>query len=485
MRLSSTANTTFRPAAVLVLVLWVLMALVILAVALSQRVRTDTLLTMGHARRATADCLARSGVQYALAVLADDDRRVDHLGEPWSADAERYKDVPVDGGTFSIYPSIYDAAAGSRRGLDDLSSRVNINIAAESALAALPGGAVITARAVCQWRTGQGPYVGASGEILPAALDFRRSAAPSLGNTARDARRLALPFETVDTLRLLPQIPLSWFAPPTVPDPAAKSAAPQGPMCRRLTACSFSWNQGPDGMDRININTASPDVLSARLGLDDANILWIVQHRSGGFGCIAEILDPTAALPNVSRVLPSTDDTARTAAADTAAPKLRTAEPDAKADPADPTDPTEAVAIVPVPLDAAAFARVADRITVTDNPRIFGRININTAPAAVLETLPDMTAAMARSIVTYRSILPAGYASIAELLSCPGMTVALFGRIAPWITVRSDAFTFYVVGRTAQGDTAGLEVIVARRADRDSETPLEILLCRSYDATQP
>ncbi|MCS6861825.1 MAG: helix-hairpin-helix domain-containing protein, partial [Abditibacteriales bacterium] len=96
---------------------------------------------------------------------------------------------------------------------------------------------------------------------------------------------------------------------------------------------------------------------------------------------------------------------------------------------------------------------IADKITVTDDMLLHGKVNINTASPAVLAALPGMTPAIAMDIVNYRESTEGGFQTIGDILNVPSVTNAVFSRVADYITVRS--FTFRI---RAQGIVRGSRV---------------------------
>jgi len=61
-------------------------------------------------------------------------------------------------------------------------------------------------------------------------------------------------------------------------------------------------------------------------------------------------------------------------------------------------------------------------------------ININTADAATLETLPKIGPTMAQRIVEYRQA-NGPFQTIADIQKVPGIGPSIFEAIAPYITV--------------------------------------------------
>lgn len=98
-------------------------------------------------------------------------------------------------------------------------------------------------------------------------------------------------------------------------------------------------------------------------------------------------------------------------------------------------------------LASGDLAALLDRTTADAKPRLTGRINVNTAPADVLATLPGLDAGLARQIVDVRSGLSADTRStIAWLYEQGLLEVDRFKEVAPRLTARSYQFSVRCVG---------------------------------------
>ncbi len=94
-----------------------------------------------------------------------------------------------------------------------------------------------------------------------------------------------------------------------------------------------------------------------------------------------------------------------------------------------------------------------------------GRININTAPQVVLQSLSEeISEDMAEAIIDYRSKVP--FRSIAQLMPIVGRDV--FARIKDTITVRSTTFTIVSIGRAGRYRQEIIAVVSRRRAAEKS-----------------
>ena len=114
------------------------------------------------------------------------------------------------------------------------------------------------------------------------------------------------------------------------------------------------------------------------------------------------------------------------------------------------------------------FLQIADRITITDDQIIPGRININTAGEVVLQSLPGINEQLANRIIKSRQSQAKGFGSIAQLLAVPGITITQFKELAELITVRSNVFTVHSRG---QADRTGISHYIEAVVDRGSGEP--------------
>jgi DNA uptake protein ComE-like DNA-binding protein len=117
-------------------------------------------------------------------------------------------------------------------------------------------------------------------------------------------------------------------------------------------------------------------------------------------------------------------------------------------------------------LDAAQLRGIL-REASNDNfaQRVPGRININTAPAALLKEVMQIDPRVADAIVARRNSSPRGIASIADLQGMSGLTPALLTQIAQQFDVTSSVYTVTSRGRSA---STGAEVEIEAVVDRST-----------------
>ncbi len=170
------------------------------------------------------------------------------------------------------------------------------------------------------------------------------------------------------------------------------------------------------------------------------------------------------------------------------------------------TDPNQAVEAVFVDLASTRFSNLFQYLTVMDpanygggsDSRVKGRININTAPWAVLQGLPgldlveDANLTPERSIALYREADPNHvYQSVGDLMQVPEMVTLgqataglvnlkqrdqMFTRMADLATVRSDVFTAYILVRMGvKGPQKRLLAVLDRSRVDDAQDRIRIL----------
>jgi general secretion pathway protein K len=100
---------------------------------------------------------------------------------------------------------------------------------------------------------------------------------------------------------------------------------------------------------------------------------------------------------------------------------------------------------------------ILDNLTVSSSTTISGLINVNTASAAVLETLPGMTTDIAGAIVEDQTD---GITSMSDLASVSGMTLSVLEQCVDYLTIASNVFLVRSVGTAGQTSVA-LEAVVS------------------------
>ena len=109
-----------------------------------------------------------------------------------------------------------------------------------------------------------------------------------------------------------------------------------------LTCYSYEKNVDAEGNKRVNINQADQQQLQDGLGIKASQAKWIVDNRGRGYQSIADLINDRS-------------------------PKTSSEGSGGNQDQAEP-------------IDMQTFSQIADRITISGEDKIPGKININTAP---------------------------------------------------------------------------------------------------------
>lgn len=117
---------------------------------------------------------------------------------------------------------------------------------------------------------------------------------------------------------------------------------------------------------------------------------------------------------------------------------------------------------VPTGIGKESLALVLDRFTGSAEAELVGRINVNTAPASVLQLVPGIDNALAENILSARRNLPAERRSSVAWIHIENLVEAdRFREIAPFLTTRSLQYRFNVVGYGARsGKFRVLEAVI-------------------------
>ena len=117
---------------------------------------------------------------------------------------------------------------------------------------------------------------------------------------------------------------------------------------------------------------------------------------------------------------------------------------------------------VPTGIGKESLALILDRFTGSAEAELVGRINVNTAPASVLQLVPGIDNALAENILSARRNLPAERRSSVAWIHIENLVEAdRFREIAPFLTTRSLQYRFNVVGYGARsGKFRVLEAVI-------------------------
>ncbi len=412
---------------VLVAVLWMVAVMTAIVAVVSQTSRLDRKMAAGAADEVRCRWACRAGTENAIAVLTEDTRASDCLSDLWSDNADDFNDVVLERCRYTV------------RVIDE-ASKLNINTATREQLMALPYMEENIADAILDWRdTDDEPQTGGAEvgyyDALPIPYTIRNG-------PLRTIRELLRIKGVTEELLYGEDTNLNGRLDANEKDGTLSPPADNGDdyldegWIAYLTCSSYDRNVDADGNKRVNINQANEKQLESQLQIRPGQARWIVQNRARGYKSIADIVGQTGSTA-----------------------------PGGGGNP--PGNSNEAE-----PIDQATFAQMADRITVSGEDKIMGKININTAPEEVLLALfggDEQAQQLAHTVIADRAARLYGFESSADLLNA--MSLDKFKQISEQITVRSDVYTIQCLA-TADISGAGLqtECVVDRSA-----TPCTIL----------
>ena len=354
---------------------------------------------------------AMSGVAKAMEVLQR--ARPDAL--EWRDNPGMFKDqLAWDDGSEQWYFSLYsvgELGVAPRFGASDEASRLNVQVASEDMLLKLPGVTLYLAHGLLDFldRDNVPRLEGAEQEYYDSLARPYRVMNGPLSST----EELLLVRGFTTALLYGEDVNLNCRLDANEDDgedrfPGDDKDGRLNPGLRQFaTVHSYDLNESNDGMPRMDVNNPDENFLMKELPPTLAAYIAGLRKSGVTLGHAAELFE--------------------------AARKLR----DEKGK---EVDMQSGVGVAELPL-------VLDQLTATPDYFLPGLINLNTASAVVLQTLPEVDEAIAEAIVAARQNLrPEQRRTIGWLLEEEVVTAGHFKQIAPRLTTRSYQYHFQVVG---------------------------------------
>lgn len=400
-----------RKGVALLVVLWLMAILTLLMYAFLADMQVEYAVSSGYGDVRKAEQLCWSAIDYAAATVQNDLQKWQSLNDTtWATNADSFFEVPLGDGAFTVFRPTYDDSGTVLWGLDDEASKINLNTAPRDVLLKLPNMTEELVDAIIDWRdTDATP--GASGAESSYYNGLTPPYNPKNG-----------PFETLEELLQVKGMTpallygedfnLSGTLEPGENDgdttwPPDNSDGKLDPGLWSLcTVWSADQNVDADGQARVNVNSAqAPQLQNA--GLNGGEIQMLTTQRQViPFLSVAQLLgNPAQGLPPV--------------------------------------------------LTPERFRLLVDKLTVVDDAKVPGLVNVNTAPKQVLLCLPGITEEIALKIMEYRTTPGNDLSNMGWLLSV--VDAAVLQRFAPFITCRSHQFRIHAVGRVGTPYLPGAE----------------------------
>jgi len=439
-----------RKGLALVAVMWVVLVAGLILLGVQKAGRVNLAMAYNEMASVQAHWLARAGIEQAVAVLEDDPGGTDDKLEYWHSDPDSFEQVELIGGTFSVTapPEAMSDPRSTRYGLRDHGSLLNLNVADEKQLKALCDLASWQVDSILDWRDSDGKTRPGGSE----ALYYRRLKHPYRIRNG--------PFQTVRELLLVRGVDEAVFAgedadldgildaneddlDASFPDDDGDGRLTLG-LGGLTTVYSYELNRDASGEKRVNVNTVDKKTLTQRFNFTEA-LADAVVSSGGAKSPSGGTKAPTGPGSSQSRRFASLMDLLKV--------KPKQGRPGGSSEP----DEGKVKEIT-----VKWLADHLDELTLTDQDRLQGRINVNTAPREVLMALPKMTLAAADAICRRQCAGDGPFGSVGELLTSKTVTEEQFKAFAERLSVRSSIFEIRSTGVTNWGVRHTIVAVVDR-----------------------
>lgn len=418
---------------VLVLVLVILIAVTALALSLAREARVEVAIAAERSDAVQLRGLLDSAIELGMAEVRADLEPGAKLSSPWRDDQTRFAGLQLEGGRIWLLITEPDPGDGReiRYGVRDEGSKLDVNVADEDQLSALPGITQEAVEGILDWRD-------ADDDTREQGAESGYYSTLSPPYTAKNA-----PFESLEELLRVRGVDAAMLygedrnrnglldpgeddGDGSFPPDDADGQLDRG-LIDYLTVFSRELNRTKEGKARLLLSEAQPQDLSARLSAGGASdgFTQRVQLAMGGRG------GPPGSLGElVANVGPS---------------------------------------------DAADFAVLLDEVTAIEGDQIPGRINVNTCPRELLIGLgledEQVDALLERRLQPDQDLnSPAWLSGVLEF--------PLFVQLVDRVTTRSDQFTINAVALLDHRPRfRRAEVLIDR-----SFVPVRVLLRRDLTA---
>ena len=425
----------------LIIVMWVVVIAGLMLLGVQKAITVNLDGAYNELSSVRAHWLARAGIEQALAILEDDSTATDDMLESWYLDTDYFKEVAMLKGTFSITaePNLGDDPRSVRYGLIDHCARVNVNTADARQLRALFELESWQISSILDWRDGndQARVSGAEAQYY-ANLEY-----PYLIRNGQ--------FRSIEELRLVRGIEEPVFSGEDAnlngvldvnedDGGASNSSYPEdngdGQLSRGLggltSVYGYELNQTASGDTRTNVNTADKDTLVNNFNFTDGLAKAVTEYNanknknsknSNRFSSLMDLLKVKAKQDSKNK-----------------------SEDEGKVD----------------KISVKWLAQNLDELTLTDDERLPGRINVNTASREVFMSLAKMTTNTAQAMVMRQTAGHGPASKVGDLFIDKTISEEQFKAFGEQLTVRSSIFEIHSSGRTTRGISREIVAIVDR-----------------------
>ncbi|MBN1554203.1 MAG: general secretion pathway protein GspK [Phycisphaerae bacterium] len=438
-----------RNAFALIAVMWVVILAGLILLGVRKATRVNLAMAFNELEAVRAHWLARAGVEQAVAMLADDDTDADDMLDFWYSDKTSFRRIELLHGEFSVTapPGPGTSMREVRYGLVDHNGKLNINTAGREELKDFCDLAEWQINSLLDWRDKDtqaepGGAEAAYYQSLPFPYEIRNGNFQTLGELGlvKGMESDVLDGEDANDNGLLDENENNGATSPPMDNADDKlQRGPRG-LC---TVYSYERNRTAAGAKRVNFNTADKDTLKETFNFTDALAEAVTRHKAD------RNQSPAGQARRFNQLV------------DLAGLKGQ-AQPQSGGQ-SDQKDKINEITLKWV-------AEHWDELTLTDDDRLEGRINVNTAFAEVLETLPKLTSGEVEAILRRQIGGKGPFESVGELLTDEILSEEQFKAVAEKLTVRGSVFEI----RSSAVTTHGIRREITAIVDRNTE-PASVL----------
>jgi competence ComEA-like helix-hairpin-helix protein len=432
-------------ASILVGLLWCVALLSIVVVGVLHTSRIDLMAVKNYGDRIQAHYLALAGIEKAKALLyqnAHDRSRSakNHSGELYNA-PDKFRDVTFGRGKFRVFRrGRQDEGGGIIYGISDEESRLNVNSASMEQLTNINRMTPNVASAILDWRGG-GDAVNPGGANAEYYLSLQPPYKPRHGALLTVRELLLVRGVTRDLLFGQDKhqnglLPAAGDGEDDSLSGDNLSADTDAGWAGMLTVCSTDKNVNAGGQDRVNVQSADENALTAVKGITSQMARAIVSYRGQNqLQSIADLLDVTSGQNQNQN---QNQNQGRGSG--------QNSNQGGQSQSGGQGSSNSGSGSGGKVISQDVLLEFADDVTTADGKDLAGLININTAGLDVLACLPGVDRQLAQAIISYRQS-SGSFPNTAHLLKVGGMTQQIFKQIAPVVTARSETFRILSEGK--------------------------------------
>jgi len=445
----------------LIAVLWVVTIGGMLLLGVNRIVSADLTMARNELESVRAHWLARSGVERAMAVLADDSRVADGGWDLWYSDEDSFNQVELIGGVFSVTappPAMADPAT-VRYGLVDLAGRLDLNTAQGKQFGELVDLESWQVAAIIDWRDNDNDSQPGGAEALhyqqlPYPYEIRNG-----------------PFQSTDELRLVHGMDGPAIAGEDAndngvldanEDDLTRSWPPDNGdglltlgLAGQVTVYAYELNLDGDGVERVNVNTVDAQELIDQFGFTKALAEGFTSRQSG-----SSRTTTTDGSGATTRSGGGGESSRGGGSRFSSLMDLLDVKPKKPSGDEQNNQDDDEGTVKEITL--SWLAQHFDELTLTDDRRLPARVNVNTASPAVLRTLPEMDETTVETIVRRQDSGAGPFDSVGGLLIDEVLSEKQFKAMAEKVTVRSNVFEIRSTGVTRWGIRQEIVAVVDR-----------------------